>query len=95
MTAWGFDNSLTNGLQSINAFINHFNHPSWSTLGFFGASASVGGIISCFISGPLTGRFGWRPMVSAGALLVVGMAIMQAFSTNFHMFVAGKVLIRL
>ncbi|KAH6995391.1 general substrate transporter [Ilyonectria destructans] len=93
-TAWCFDNSLTNGLQSINAFINHFNHPSWSTLGFFGASASVGGIISCFISRPLTERFGRRPMVAAGAL-VVGMAIMQAFSTNFHMFVAGKVLIGL
>ncbi|KAM5352963.1 hypothetical protein ACJ41O_005685 [Fusarium nematophilum] len=94
-TAWGFDNSLTNGLQSIDAFMDHFGRPTGATLGFFGASASVGGIISCLISGPLTDRFGRRPMVSAGAVLIVAMAIMQAFSTSFHMFVAGKLLIGL
>lgn len=94
-TAWGFDNSLTNGLQSIDVFMDDFGHPSGSTLGFFGASASVGGIISCLISGPLTEHFGRRPMVSAGAILVLSMAVMQAFSTNFHMFVAAKVLIGL
>ncbi|KAL0939860.1 MFS hexose [Colletotrichum truncatum] len=75
--------------------MDNFGRPTGPTLGFFGAAASVGGIISCLISGPLKERFGRRPMVSAGAVLVVGMAIMQAFSTNFHMFVAGKLLIGL
>lgn len=94
-TAWGFDQSLTNGLQSIDAFNENFGHPSGATLGFFGAAASVGGIISCFISGPLCERFGRRPMVFAGALLVLSMAFMQAFATSFNMFVAGKLLIGL
>lgn len=93
-TAWGFDNSLTNGLQSIDAFMNNFGNPTGSTLGFFGASMSVGGIVGCLVSGPLTDRFGRRIPTALGAMLIMGMAIMQTFSTNFHMFIGGKVLVR-
>ncbi|RSM01958.1 hypothetical protein CEP52_008274 [Fusarium oligoseptatum] len=50
--AVGFENSLTNGLQSIDAFMDEFGHPTGSRLGFFGASVSVGGIVGCLICGP-------------------------------------------
>ncbi|RSL90349.1 hypothetical protein CEP51_000776 [Fusarium floridanum] len=76
--AVGFDNSLTNGLQSIDAFMDEFGHPTGSRLGFFGASVSVGGIVGCLICGPLVEYFGRRPLCSAGAVLVVGIAIMQS-----------------
>ncbi|KAL2834643.1 putative MFS hexose transporter [Aspergillus pseudoustus] len=92
-TAWGFDNSMTNGLQSIDAFMNTFGNPTGSRLGFFGASMSVGGIVACLIAGPLVDRFGRRPVFSIGAALVAGMAIMETFSTSFEMFTGGKVIL--
>ncbi|KAL2830366.1 general substrate transporter [Aspergillus pseudoustus] len=64
--------------------------PSGSCLGFFGASASVGGLVACIIGGPLTERFGRKIMCSSGAALVVLMALMQTFSTSFEMFTGGK-----
>lgn len=94
-TAWGFDLSMTNGLQSVDAFMNNFSNPRGATLGLFGASMSVGGIVACIIGGPLSDRFGRRLLCSFGAALVVGMAVMQAFSVNFHMFTGGKLLLGL
>lgn len=92
-TAWGFDNSMTNGLQSISAFMDKFDHPTGARLGFFGASMSVGGIVACLVGGPLTDRFGRRPMCSIGGALIAGMAVMETFSTSFAMFTGGKVLL--
>lgn len=94
-TAWGFDLSLTNGLQSVNRFMETFDHPSGSRLGFFGAATSVGGIIACFIGGPLVEKYGRRSMCSFGALIIVAMAIMETFATSFGMFTGGKVLLGL
>ncbi|KAL3496355.1 putative MFS hexose transporter [Aspergillus germanicus] len=94
-TSWGFDQSLTNGLQSVDVFMENFDHPSGARLGFFGASVSVGGIVACLIAGPLAERFGRRIMCSIGAMLVVAMALMQTFSTSFGMFTGGKVILGL
>ncbi|KAL3462519.1 putative MFS hexose transporter [Aspergillus heterothallicus] len=92
-TSWGFDNSMTNGLQSINAFMDKFGNPTGSRLGFFGASMSVGGIVACIVAGPLADRFGRRPLCSVGAALVAGMSIMETFSTTFEMFTGAKVIL--
>lgn len=94
-TAWGFDLSLTNGLQSVDRFMDTFDNPSGSRLGFFGAATSVGGIVACFIGGPLVERFGRRAMCSVGAIIIVAMAIMETFATSFGMFTGGKVILGL
>ncbi|KAI9150555.1 putative MFS hexose transporter [Paramyrothecium foliicola] len=91
--SWGFDNSLTNGLQSVDIFMNYFGNPSGATLGFYGACTSVGGIIGTIIGGPLIDKFGRRPVCCAGAVIVVGMALMQAFSTSFSMFTGAKMVL--
>lgn len=92
-TAWGFDLSLTNGLQSLNQFMDRFGNPKGSDLGFFGASQSVGGLLACLIGGSLTDRFGRRMLGSAGAAIVIGMAFMQTFSSSFAMFTGGKLVL--
>lgn len=92
-TAWGFDLSMTNGLQSVDRFMDKFGNPKGADLGFFGASQTVGGLIACIIGGTLADRFGRRMLGSVGAAIVVGMAIMQTFATNFNMFVGGKLLL--
>lgn len=92
-TAWGFDLSMTNGLQSVFQFMDNFGNPTGATLGFFGASASVGGLVACFIGGSLSERFGRRALCFGGAVIVIGMAIMQTFSSSFHMFTGAKLLL--
>ncbi|KAF9872732.1 hypothetical protein CkaCkLH20_09911 [Colletotrichum karsti] len=91
--ALGFDLSMTNGLQSVNIFMNNFGNPSGSTLGFYGASMSVGGFVACLIAGPLNERFGRRLICSVGAAIVIGATIMQTFAINFGMFTGGKMIL--
>lgn len=73
--------------------MSFFDNPTGSRLGFYGATSSIGGLVSNFTSPFLIDRFGRRLLVFGGAILVVGMAIMETFSTNFYMFSAGKLLL--
>ncbi|KAF4467470.1 MFS hexose [Fusarium albosuccineum] len=86
---------MTNGLQSVNVFMETFGNPTGSTLGFYGAAMTVGGFVACFIAGPLSDRVGRRLVCSLGAVLVIGAALLQTFSTNFGMFVGGKMILGL
>lgn len=92
-SSWGFDLSMTNGLQSVSHFTDYFDNPQGARLGFYGASTSVGGIIATFVGGYLVDRFGRRALCFAGAIIVIGMAIMQTFSTTFNMFIAAKLIL--
>ncbi|KAH7362365.1 putative MFS hexose transporter [Plectosphaerella cucumerina] len=91
--AWGFDLSMTNGLQSVEIFMDTFGNPSGATLGFYGASMSVGGIVACLVGGPLNNRFGRRALVFAGSLLVIGMVFLETFAPNFRVFSAAKLIL--
>lgn len=92
-TALGFDLSMTSGLQSVNRFMDRMGNPTGSTLGFYGASMAVGGLVSCIVGGPLADRFGRKLLCSVGAVITVGAALMQAFAINFGMFTGGKMLV--
>lgn len=92
-SSWGFDISMTNSLQSLDQFMDRFGHPTGARLGFYGASASVGGIVATFVAGPVADRFGRRSLCFVGSAIVIGMAIMETFSSSFNMFVAGKLIL--
>lgn len=92
-SSWGFDLSMTNGLQSVSQFMTQFGNPTGGRLGFYGASASIGGIVATLVSGPLVDRFGRRALCFIGSGIVIAMAIMEAFSTSFRMFTAAKLLL--
>ncbi|KAF4975807.1 hypothetical protein FDECE_18537, partial [Fusarium decemcellulare] len=92
-TGLGFDIAMTNGLQSVDHFMNHFGNPKGADLGFYGACMSVGSIIASLCAGPLIERFGRRLPLFCGASIVVGMAIMETFATSFAMFNGGKLVI--
>jgi MFS family permease len=93
MAAWGFDISMTNSLQSLEAFNEKFDHPTGARLGFYGASTQLGGAFTIFLAPLVIQQFGRRVMILTGATLIVAMAIMQTFALNFEMFVAGKLLL--
>jgi sugar porter (SP) family MFS transporter len=92
-TAGGFDISMTNSLQSIESFMDKFDNPQGAKLGFYAASMSVGGMVGCFIAPWLNDRYGRRPLISLGAIIVAAMAFMQTFATSFSMFTGGKLLL--
>ncbi|KAI9172730.1 putative MFS hexose transporter [Paramyrothecium foliicola] len=91
--AWGFDLSMTNGLQSVSVFMETFGNPSGATLGFYGASMSVGGLVACLVGGPLGDRLGRRALCFIGGLLVVGMVLMETFAKSFNMFSGAKLVL--
>ncbi|OJJ42275.1 hypothetical protein ASPZODRAFT_155390 [Penicilliopsis zonata CBS 506.65] len=91
--SWGFDLSLTNSLQSVDVFMNHFGNPIGATLGFYGASVSVGGLCALFVSSTIVGRWGRRMACFLGSAIVIGMTVMEFFASTFHVFVAGKLLL--
>lgn len=93
MAAWGFDISMTNSLQSLEAFNERFDHPSGARLGFYGSSTQLGGAFTIFIAPVIIQKFGRRAMCFIGDIVIISMAIMQTFSTSFEMFVAGKLLL--
>jgi sugar porter (SP) family MFS transporter len=92
-SSWGFDLSMTNSLQSVERFMDNFGNPQGAHLGFYGASASVGGIVATFTSGYLVDKLGRRALCAIGSGIVISMAIMQTFSTSFPMFIAGKMIL--
>lgn len=92
-SSWGFDLSMTDSLQSVSTFMNRFGDPKGSSLGFYGAASSLGGVMACFVGGYLTNRFGRRACCSIGSGIVIAMAVMETFATNFAMFTAAKCLL--
>jgi MFS family permease len=84
---------MTNSLQSVDRFMENFGNPQGAHLGFYGASASVGGIVATFTSGYLVDKLGRRALCAIGSGIVISMAIMQTFSTSFPMFIAGKMIL--
>ncbi|KAL5336182.1 putative MFS hexose transporter [Aspergillus crustosus] len=92
-SAWGFDLSVTNSLQSVDQFMDNFGNPTGAKLGFYGASASVGGMAATIVAGPLVDRLGRRALCFGGSAIVIGMAIMQTFSPTFQVFTAGKLVL--
>lgn len=93
MAAWGFDISMTNSLQSLDAFNDKFDHPTGARLGFYGSSTQLGGAATILVAPFIIQKFGRRVMCLLGSVIVVAMAIMQTFATSFDMFVAGKLLL--
>ncbi|KAF6812502.1 MFS hexose [Colletotrichum musicola] len=93
ITAWGFDLALTNGVQSLDAFNERFDHPQGARLGLYGASTQLGGAFTIFVAPFVIQKLGRRAMCFIGSVIVIAMAIMEAFAVNFEMFIAGKLLL--
>ncbi|OQD98849.1 hypothetical protein PENSOL_c008G11534 [Penicillium solitum] len=91
--ALGFDFSMTNGLQSVDVFMDNFDNPTGAKLGFYGASMSVGAMVGCLVGGFLSDKFGRKVLVGSGAIIVMGMVIMETFSHSLEMFAGAKMVL--
>ncbi|KAJ5951295.1 uncharacterized protein N7479_009708 [Penicillium vulpinum] len=88
--ATGYDGSMMNGLQSLTSWKNSFNNPGASELGLLNAIQNVGQLITMPICAISCDKFGRRPVLFAGAfVLLVGVAL-QAAAQNVGMFIAAR-----
>ncbi|CAG9997175.1 unnamed protein product [Clonostachys byssicola] len=81
-----------NGLQSITAWQEYFNHPSSSTLGLMNSAGFLPGLIVCFLADRLAHKFGKLITVWIGSGIATIGAIVIGLSQNTGMFVGGRAL---
>ncbi|KAL2849645.1 general substrate transporter [Aspergillus pseudodeflectus] len=89
----GFDGSMLNGVQTVPAWQNDFDHPSGGMLGLVTTAQTIGSAGALPIGPYLTDRFGRRPPIAIGSLLVILAAGLQGGAQNLGMFIGSRVII--
>ncbi|KAI0380618.1 hexose transporter [Hypomontagnella monticulosa] len=89
----GYDGSLMNGLQSLEQWKSYFGSPTGAKLGVVNAAQSIGSVLSLPFIGNLSDRFGRKPVLLAGILLIIAATIIQSASINFPMFVIARLIV--
>lgn len=81
---------MTNAMQLLSVWQDEFGHPTGSTLGFFGISTGIGGVIPLVFLNWLLDYLGRKWPTVIGAVIIIGSSIMQNFSTSLIMFIGAK-----
>ncbi|KAL3486851.1 hypothetical protein BJX62DRAFT_246475 [Aspergillus germanicus] len=89
----GIDGSMTNNMQVLPAWQEKFDHPTGSTLGFFGASNAIGGVIPFIFLSWIGDKFGRRLPTALGSVIIIAGALIQFFATSLGMFIGGKIVL--
>ncbi|KAI1393079.1 hexose transporter [Hypoxylon trugodes] len=82
-----------NGLQSLQQWRDYFGHPAGATLGLVNAAQSIGSLLALPFVGNLSDRFGRKPVLLTGILLIIAATIVQGASINFPMFVISRLIV--
>ncbi|KAH7131566.1 general substrate transporter [Dactylonectria estremocensis] len=91
--ALGIDGSMTNGMQVLETWQERFGHPTGSTLGFFGASNAIGGIIPFIFLGWIGDVCGRRLPTALGSIVIMAGVLVQFFATSLNMYIGGKIVL--
>ncbi|KAL2205829.1 putative MFS hexose transporter [Sarocladium strictum] len=91
--ALGIDGSMTNGMQVLPEWQDTFGHPTGSTLGLFGASMAIGGVIPFIFLGWIGDKFGRRVPTAMGSVVIIAGVLVQFFAKNLMSFIAGKIVL--
>ncbi|PYH92641.1 hexose transporter protein [Aspergillus ellipticus CBS 707.79] len=88
----GYDGSLFNGLQAIEAWQTYFDNPSSTILGLMNSAGYLPGILASPTSDQFAYYFGHRASVWVGSVFVIGGAILMSRSTSTGKFCGGRVI---
>lgn len=91
----GFDGSLVNGLQSLDSWMDFMQQPSSTWLGFINAIYSIGALVSTALAAWCSNRFGRKPCVWIGIILILAGSILGAAAPNDTVFILSRVLVGL
>ncbi|KAL1891936.1 hypothetical protein Sste5346_007280 [Sporothrix stenoceras] len=86
----GYDGSLMNSLQSINAWQEYFHHPNSNILGLMNSSGFLPGLIVCWIADIFAHYYGKRLTVWIGSGFAIVGALIIGLAQNTGMFIGGR-----
>ncbi|ORY59264.1 hexose transporter [Pseudomassariella vexata] len=89
----GYDGSLMNSLQSLPQWKEYFGHPAGATLGLVNAAQSIGSVIAIPFVGDLSDKYGRKPILLFGIILIIIATIIQSASINLPMFVVSRLIV--
>jgi MFS family permease len=81
---------MMNGLQALPYWVDYFNDPRGSILGFYAASMSLGSLIGLPFCPPIVDRLGRKMGILIGSIFLLLGVGLQAGANGFGMFVAGR-----
>lgn len=82
-----------NGLQSLDQWQQYFGHPTGALLGTIIAAQSIGCIVALPFVGDLCDRFGRKPILVAGIIIICIAAANQGAAQNLAMFIVARLLV--
>lgn len=82
-----------NALQSLEQWRSYFGDPKGALLGTVIASQSIGCLIALPFVGDFCDRFGRKPVLLAGILLICAAAAIQGAAVNLPMFIICRLLV--
>ncbi|KAI5805156.1 MFS transporter [Geopyxis carbonaria] len=86
----GFDGSIMNGLQAVDAWDNYFDHPRGAILGIMNSIYSLGALSMMVFVPWVNDRFGRRRSIIVGSIIMVIGAVLQTASVHLGMFLAAR-----
>lgn len=82
-----------NGLQSLTQWRDYFGDPQGEMLGLVNAAQSIGSVFALPFVGTLSDKFGRKPILLAGILMIIVASAIQSGSVNYAMFVVSRVIV--
>ncbi|KAF4968540.1 hypothetical protein FSARC_4107 [Fusarium sarcochroum] len=82
-----------NGLQSLHQWREYFDHPQGEILGLVNAAQSIGSVLALPFVGHLSDKFGRKPVLLSGIIMIVIASALQAGSISYAMFVVSRVIV--
>ncbi|KAK9333381.1 general substrate transporter [Lipomyces starkeyi] len=89
---FGFDIGFMGGLTTSNEFLNTFNNPNSSLLGFLISAYEVGALFGALAEFAVGDRYGRKPNNLFGIVIVTFGAIIQTTSFGIAQFLVGRAL---
>ncbi|OTB15230.1 hypothetical protein K445DRAFT_318066 [Daldinia sp. EC12] len=86
----GFDSSMMNSLQAVEAWVTYFDNPTEGRLGLLNAMYSLGALMAVPFIPSISQYLGRRWSIIAGSIVLCLGAGLQAGSRNSDMFLASR-----
>lgn len=86
----GYDGSMLNGLQSIDAWHSKMGNPTGHILGALSNGTIFGGLLAIPIAAYVSDRFGRWWSIMVGEIITVIGAILQGLATNYAFFLIAR-----